>query len=93
MNSRKGTNPSEVLVTLIAAKAGSANLKVSYLAQSAGWYPVYDLRAEDINSPIEFSYRAKVYQSTGRDWEDVNLPCQQAIQLWADKFPICIRGL
>ena len=73
MNSRKGTNPSEVLVTLIAAKAGSANLKVSYLAQSAGWYPVYDLRAEDINSPIEFSYRAKVYQSTGRDWEDVNL--------------------
>ncbi len=73
MNSRKGTNPSEIMLTLIASKTGSASLKVSYLAQSAGWYPVYDLRAEDINSPIEFSYRAKVYQSTGRDWEDVNL--------------------
>jgi uncharacterized protein (TIGR02231 family) len=73
MNSRKGTNPSEILITLIANKATTAPIKVSYLTQGAGWYPVYDLRAEDINSLIEFAYRAKVYQSTGRDWEDVNM--------------------
>lgn len=73
MNARKGTNPSEILITLIASKATTTNLKVSYVVRNAGWYPVYDLRAEDVNSPIEFAYRAKVYQSTGRDWEKVNL--------------------
>jgi uncharacterized protein (TIGR02231 family) len=40
---------------------------------NAGWIPVYDLRAEDVNSPIAFSYRAKVFQSTGSDWKNVNL--------------------
>lgn len=73
LNARKGTNPSEILLTVIAEKAGNANLKVSYFTQSAGWYPVYDLRAADVNSPIAFSYRAKVFQSTGNDWNDVNL--------------------
>jgi uncharacterized protein (TIGR02231 family) len=43
------------------------------MANQAGWYPVYDLRADDINTPIEFNYRAKVFQSTGTDWNKVNL--------------------
>jgi uncharacterized protein (TIGR02231 family) len=73
LNARKGTNPSEIMMTIIAEKAGTANLRVSYLTQSAGWYPVYDLRADDLNSPIAFSYRAKVFQSTGNDWNDVLL--------------------
>jgi uncharacterized protein (TIGR02231 family) len=73
MNSRKGTNPSEILITVLTDKSSTSNVKFNYFAQNAGWYPVYDLRAEDINSPIEFVYRAKVYQSTGNDWERVNL--------------------
>jgi uncharacterized protein (TIGR02231 family) len=73
MNARKGANPSEVLITLIANKASNTNMKFSYVVRNAGWYPVYDLRAEDVNSNISFIYRAKVYQSTGRDWEKVNL--------------------
>ena len=73
MNVRKGSNPSEILITLIASKSATVPIKVSYLARTAGWYPVYDLRAEDVNSPIDFAYRAKVFQSTGKDWEDVKL--------------------
>ncbi len=73
MNARKGTNPSEVLITVLANKAVTTQLNFSYVVRNAGWYPVYDLRAEDINSPIELVYRAKVFQSTGRDWKRVNL--------------------
>lgn len=73
LNARQGSNPSEVSLTIIAKKAGNSRLKFSYFTQSAGWYPVYDLRADDINAPIDFAYRAKVYQSTGNDWENVNL--------------------
>ncbi|MFN8698782.1 MAG: DUF4139 domain-containing protein [Flavobacteriales bacterium] len=73
LNARAGQNPSEVLITVSAQKEGKATFKVSYMANQAGWYPVYDLRADDINTPIEFNYRAKVYQSTGTDWNKVNL--------------------
>jgi uncharacterized protein (TIGR02231 family) len=73
MNSRANTNPSEVIVALNAAKSSNTTLRLSYFVSNAGWVPVYDLRAEDVNSPIAFSYRAKVYQSTGNDWKNVNL--------------------
>jgi len=73
MNARQNTNPSEIIIALNAARATSASLRVSYFVQNAGWYPVYDLRAEDVNSPIAFNYRAKVYQSTGNDWKNINL--------------------
>lgn len=73
MNSRANTNPSEVIVALNAAKSANTTLRLSYFVSNAGWVPVYDLRAEDVNSPIAFSYRAKVYQSTGNDWKNVNL--------------------
>jgi uncharacterized protein (TIGR02231 family) len=73
LNARAGQNPSEVLITVAAQKEGKATFKVSYMANQAGWYPVYDLRADEINAPIEFNYRAKVYQSTGTDWNKVNL--------------------
>jgi uncharacterized protein (TIGR02231 family) len=73
LNARISENPSEILITVQSSKDQKTNLKVSYFAYQAGWYPVYDLRAEDINSNIEFAYRAKVFQSTGNDWNDVNL--------------------
>jgi uncharacterized protein (TIGR02231 family) len=73
MNARRGQNPSEVLITVQSQKEAKSGIRFTYFAQNAGWVPVYDLRAEDINSPIQFSYRAKVMQSTGTDWEDVNL--------------------
>lgn len=73
MNAQIGTNSSEILVTIIADKSANTTLRTSYVVRNAGWYPVYDLRAEDVNSPVQFIYRAKVHQSTGRDWERVNL--------------------
>ncbi|MEZ4799904.1 MAG: DUF4139 domain-containing protein [Flavobacteriales bacterium] len=72
-NARVNTNPSEVMLTVESKKDQKAELKISYFAYNAGWIPVYDLRATDINSNIEFAYRAQVYQSTGNDWDKVNL--------------------
>lgn len=72
-NARVNTNPSEIMITLESNKDQKSNLKLSYFTYNAGWVPVYDLRAVDINSNIEFSYRAKVFQGTGNDWDKVNL--------------------
>lgn len=73
MNASLQNNPGEVLVTINADKDKRASLRLSYVAQAAGWVPVYDLRADEINAPIDFVYRAKVFQSTGMDWNDVML--------------------
>jgi len=73
MNARANTNPSEIVIALRSDRSTNSSIRISYFVSNAGWTPVYDLRAEDVNSPIAFTYRAKVHQSTGTDWKNVNL--------------------
>lgn len=88
LNQRNGTNPSEILITIRAEKDGKFPLRLSYFTQNAGWYPNYDLRAEDINSPIELIYRAKVFQSTGNDWKGVNLTISTGNPIVGGQIPV-----
>lgn len=62
---------SEVMVSVSAPSACRGKLKLSYLVSNAGWYPSYDIRVDDISSDVLISYKANVYQNTGRDWQDV----------------------
>ena len=72
-SSLRNRNTGEVILRLDAKKAGAANVDFSFMAYGAGWYPVYDLRTEDTQDDIEMRYKAKVYQNTGNDWDDVKL--------------------
>jgi hypothetical protein len=53
------------------------NLKVSfelsYVVGNAGWFPSYDIRAININEPVELIYKANVRQDTKIDWNNVKL--------------------
>ena len=72
----KGKKPrptSEVVVEITCATAVEAKLTLKYLVKSAGWSPSYDIRVTDISRPLELSYKALVYQSTGEEWKDVAL--------------------
>jgi hypothetical protein len=70
----KKTRPnSEVVVEVSANAAVSATLTLKYMVQSAGWSPTYDIRVADITKPMELTYKAQVYQSTGEDWDKVQL--------------------
>ena len=53
--------------------AGVVNLDINYITNNASWNPFYDLRAENITSPINMMYKAQVFQSTGIDWKKVKL--------------------
>jgi len=53
--------------------AGTVNLDINYITNAASWSPFYDLRAENITSPINMLYKAQVSQSTGIDWKKVKL--------------------
>ena len=63
----------EITLKLNCDKPLDLDLKISYNIQNAGWFPIYDLKAENINSPINLEYKAHVFQSSGCDWSDVNL--------------------
>lgn len=72
-NANSAKTTSEILVELKAETTIKGKLEVGYYVRNAGWVPTYDLRVKDSNSPINLSYKAKVFQNSGVDWENVNL--------------------
>ncbi|MFN3487511.1 MAG: DUF4139 domain-containing protein [Emticicia sp.] len=80
--SSQGTNVNqpagEIELTLQAKAYSSVELNLTYIANNAGWSPVYDIRAKDVKSNIDLAYRANVYQSTGIDWKNVKLTLSTA---------------
>lgn len=63
----------KLILQVMNEVAGNVNLDISYITNAASWQPFYDLRAENINTPINLMYKAKVTQSTGIDWKKVKL--------------------
>ncbi len=73
LNSEASKNTSDIVVKLTAPSGSRANFKITYLVYNASWYPSYDLRASDISKPIKLAYKANVKQTSGEDWNKVNL--------------------
>ena len=71
-------NTGEVLINVSADAATQADIEVNYVVNSAGWVPLYDLRAINTKSPITISYKANVFQSTGEQWKSVKLKLSTA---------------
>jgi uncharacterized protein (TIGR02231 family) len=63
----------QVIVTVSAKEAVSGSLSISYTCSNAGWTPAYDIRVNDINAPVELSFKANVYQNTGEEWNNIKL--------------------
>jgi len=58
---------------LLVAVTGKYNFLVSYITPNAYWTPTYDIRVENIKSPLKVVYKAKVVQTTGIDWKRIKL--------------------
>lgn len=65
----------EIIVSVVAEQAASAELEVNYITYNAGWYATYDLRATDVSKPVELTYKANIWQNTGVNWKDVKITC------------------
>jgi uncharacterized protein (TIGR02231 family) len=63
----------KLIVNLMNEVAGTVNLDINYITNSATWTPFYDLRAESIKNPINMMYKAQVVQNSGIDWKKVKL--------------------
>jgi uncharacterized protein (TIGR02231 family) len=69
---------SEILVNISAAENSAITLWISYTVYDAGWFPVYDIRAKDVQNPVDLYYNARVFQNTGEDWDRVSVKLSTA---------------
>jgi len=56
--------------------AGELEIELTYVVHPARWQPLYDLRLQEAD--LEITYLAEVSQSTGEDWESVELTLSTA---------------
>ena len=63
----------EATVTLAGNIPGDAVLSYSYMMSGCGWQPLYRLEAMPGAGSIVFSWDAEVWQSSGDDWNQVQM--------------------
>ena len=71
--SKNTRNAGQLRLQLSVAAQGKYDFVISYLTQNAWWTPYYDVRVDNINSPLKLVYKAKVAQTTGINWKKVKL--------------------
>ncbi|UCC44967.1 MAG: mucoidy inhibitor MuiA family protein [Candidatus Zixiibacteriota bacterium] len=67
-----------VQVDIRLANEGSVELALEYLVSGANWIPLYDARLAGERDKVGFTCYAEVCQSTGEDWNDVDLTLSTA---------------
>ena len=77
-----------LILQLNCAVAGKYDFNISYVTQNAYWTPFYDLRADNIKSPLKLIYRAKIFQTTGIDWKQVKLSLSTSTPTQTGNAPI-----
>ena len=76
LGARTGSNrdaTGQALIQIHSEKPGKGTLEISYVTMDAGWKPSYNLRASSINEPLQLTYQAEVFQTTGEQWDQLPL--------------------
>jgi len=63
----------QIVVQVFADNAVTAKFNIAYVVNDAGWSPEYDLRSDDVRSPVKLTYKASLWQNTNEDWKNVKL--------------------
>lgn len=63
----------EVHITVSAKKAQKAQFFVNYYMRNASWTPLYDVRVADVNKDLEITYKARVKQNSGVEWNNIDV--------------------
>lgn len=66
----------EVVVAI--PESTSADVRLSYLVERAGWEPTYSVRADQSAGSVRVDFDARVVQASGEDWKGVQLALSTA---------------
>lgn len=78
LNASYSFERTEISILVNSEKSDTSTIELKFLVNDAGWTPIYDLKAEDIDKPIKLIYRAQVYNNTGIDWKNVKMKLSTA---------------
>lgn len=77
----------QIVMSVVADAATMAKVEVNYITYNAGWYATYDIRASDISKPVDLSYKANIWQTSGIDWKDVKITCSTGNPTLGNNLP------
>lgn len=77
----------EAVLFLESPREQSAQIKLSYLVQQAGWDPIYNVRASNSSENVEIEYNAAIHQMSGESWKDVELTLSTASPVLTAEAP------
>ncbi len=69
----------QLTLQLSVAIAGKYDFELTYITPNAYWTPYYDIRVDDIKSPLKVIYKSKIVQTTGIDWKKVKLSLSTSV--------------
>lgn len=73
LNYKETIRSNQIIVIVDVPSATTMNVDLKFIVSNCGWQANYDLSADNASGKIELKYKAKVFNNTGNDWNDVNL--------------------
>ena len=74
LNSKVRNQFSNVVVQITSKEKLRVDYELSYnINDRAGWKPCFDLRIDKMNSPVDITYKAEIYQNTNEQWKNINV--------------------
>jgi hypothetical protein len=73
LTTEKEYAPGEIYVKVKSPSAKTIAMELTYNVSNVSWYPSYDVRVRDINSPLSLVYKANLKQNSQVDWKNVKL--------------------
>ncbi|NER18885.1 DUF4139 domain-containing protein [Spongiivirga citrea] len=70
-SSQRNENRQVLTLEVEASRNTTATLLLTYVVNNAGWQPYYDIRAKSLEDPLSLVVKGKIYQNTGKDWNQV----------------------
>lgn len=77
----------KLVLQVMNEKEGNTSFQIKYLTQEASWKPFYELRVDQVNSPVKVVYKAEVKQNSGIDWRNVKLSLTSGIANQSNEIP------
>ncbi|MDR1199418.1 MAG: DUF4139 domain-containing protein [Prevotellaceae bacterium] len=85
---RHGKNSGVLKLKLASPLAVNAELTIKYFTSSAKWTPFYDLNIVSPASPISLTAKSKVQQTSGIDWNRVNISLSTGVPNSGNVAPV-----
>jgi uncharacterized lipoprotein YddW (UPF0748 family) len=73
LEQRKAVGYGQLTIDVTTEEVRAVNFKIAYLVSEVSWAPEFDLKINFDSTYCTLSSKASVRQSTGSDWEEINL--------------------